>query len=409
MNRPAPSLFQGRQFSKWVKLGVPSLGIFLFWLLHHEVPILFNSLMISVGLYYVLNPLVDFMESHFIRRGLASFLVLIGFITIMYMIWLRFLTFSSDLGAKDLDSFQGNLKSTAQKIEEWLHKEVKTRVPALKRLIEPQTKVISAAEEGIKTSSIKKSQKDKSHLKEAPPEESLTSTPFSERILGVLGKWIMEHALDFAKTLLGLLPNLILIPYFTFFFLKDGRSFRKNLIEWIPNRYFEPSLKFFYEMDRRMHAYLQSMLLDCFLVGLLVGMGSYFVRAPYPIVFGCIAFLLNSIPLLGPLIYGVVCLIITIGAGSSTEVVLGFLMVFLLSRLCDDFIFAPTVYGRSHQLHPVIVICAILLGETVAGAWGMFLAIPIISTILLGISILREISVGEDALTIPHSLALPFG
>ncbi|MBI4023612.1 MAG: AI-2E family transporter [Verrucomicrobia bacterium] len=406
MNPPVSVTFQGKRFSKWIRFGLPLLSLFLLWLLYHEAPLLFSSLVISFGLFYILNPVVDFLEAHSLSRIAASALVLAGLVAVMYLMWMRVLSFSTDIRAQmDLDVFQRNLVGTAQRVIVW----VEVKMPVLKRFIEPETETLAAAVvEPARDVALKKRQKSRSGTEEPPPPPPPKPKTLPDRIEEFIAKQLMAVAPDLAKKLLGLLPNLILIPYFTFFLLKDGRSFRKTLIAWIPNRYFEPALKFFYELDRRMRSYFQSLMLDCVLVGVLVGVGSALVGAPYPVVFGLLACILNSIPLLGPLLYGLICLVITIGAGRPLDVVFGFAGVFVLSRICDDLVFQPTIYGKSHHIHPVVVVCAVLLGETVAGVWGMFLAIPITSILLLGLDIVREISMGEDTPPLPPSAFAPF-
>jgi predicted PurR-regulated permease PerM len=393
-------VFEGRRFSKWVKFGLPLIGLTCFWLLNHEAPLLFTSFMISWGLYYLLNPMVDYLERHSIRRGLASIIILFGFILIIYVVWLRFLTFSSDLRTKvDLDTFQRNIVNRLQSVGLWLE----NKVPTVKRYIQPEAESVEKTGAGNSKKVIIRTQQELDQL-----EAVKLRTVIEEKLNSVIKKIIFEEAPDLLRTILGLIPNLILIPYFTFFFLKDGRFFKKTMIEWIPNRYFEPALKFFFEMSRRMRSYLQSTLLDCLLVGVFVGIGSYFVGAPYPVVLGTIAFIFNTIPLLGPLIYGAICIVIPVAAGKSTDVIIGSIGVFVISRIFDDLFFTPVLYGKSHHLHPVVVVCSVLLGESIAGAWGMFLAIPITSLLILGASIIREISIGEDAKPLPDSFAAPF-
>ncbi len=401
MSHPVPVSFnQRRHFSRWVRFGVPSIGLFLLWLMYHEVPLLFSSMMISWGLYYILNPAVDFLEARSIRRTVASGIVLLGVIAVIYMAWLRFLDFSAEFRSKlDLDAFQKNLVRTTHQLIVWSEGEA----PVLKRFFEPETHAPSPPQ-----NSHGKHETDPSKKVAATLVGVAVALTLEERINAFYEEKVAEWVGPLTVKVINLLPNLILIPYFTFFFLKDGREFRKTLIGWIPNKYFEPAMKFFYELDRRLRSYLLTMLLDCMLVGTLVGVGSAIVGAPNPVVFGLIAFLLNTIPLLGPLLYGLICLLITIGSGKPPEVILGFVGVFLLSRLCDDLIFVPTIYGKSNHIHPIVVVCAVLLGETVAGVWGMFLAIPIVSVLFLGMGIIREISMGEEVEELPPSAFAPF-
>jgi predicted PurR-regulated permease PerM len=392
---PSEIFFEPRRFSKWVKIGVPLVSFGIFWILYSEAPLLFSSLILSTGLYYLLNPLVDYLESHSLKRGVASLLVLLALGLVFYLVWLRFVSFSADLKNQvDPAAFQRNLLTRVESAVLWAER----KAPMLKSYLHPE----NAAETRTRA------RKPLSQEEAARVESQKVRTLIEEKFKLLTQKFFVEEAPDLARKIVALLPNLILIPYFTFFLLKDGRLFKKTIIEWIPNRYFEPSLKFFFEMSRKMRAYLQSLMIDCFLVGVIVGTGSAIVGAPYPIVFGVVAFILNSIPLLGPLVYGAICILITVAAGKPGDVVLGMTAVFVLSRLLDDLVLIPLIYGKSHHLHPVLVVCAVLLGESLAGVWGMFLAIPVASILLLGLGILREISKGERTPPLPASAGWPF-
>jgi predicted PurR-regulated permease PerM len=390
------AIFRPKRFNPWFLMILLFAAFGLFWLLYHEAPLLFSSLMIAWGCFYFLSPIVDFLESLSIRRGAACVLVLIGVSIITYASWTWVITHrDAILGKINIVRFQDTLKNRVQEAVIWIGNEL----PDLKKFMAPAAKSAMSAEETVVAKIPKK--KDVQAPVTSSPQGAEAPKALPDQIDEFTQKQIKENAPGLAMKVFGFVPGLILVPYFTFFFLKDGRAFKKTLIQWIPNRYFEPALKFFYEMDRRMRSYLLCTFLDCVLVGLLVGVGSALVGAPYPLLFGILAFLLNSIPLIGPLIYGAVCLIVTIGEGAPTDVIIGFLAVFILSRLCDDLIFIPSIYGKSHHLHPIAVVCAVLIGERIAGAWGMFLAIPTVSILILAVTIIREISIGEDNNPIP--------
>lgn len=429
----APLPFRSRGFSRWVMFGLPLLSLSVLLLLYHHAPLLFTSLMISWGLFYVLSPAVDFLESHSVRRGFATALVLFGTIAVLYLLCLRLISVTADLRAQmSMEGFEKNLIHRGQQMVLWSER----KVPILKRFIaigadklNDAEKELNAQELQAKERKERKERKDKEQRKKNAVKTNAPTTPdpvvrenpaqSAEEVVAVAEatavataagkKTLEEWAPDMAAYLAKMTGSFLLVPYLTFFFLKDGRKFRMAIISWVPNRYFEPALKFFYEMGLRLRAYLGNTLLDCLLVGLLVGIGSALVGAPYPVLFGVLAFIFNTIPLLGPLVYILLCLIITIGSGKSGEVILGLTAVLAISRVCDDFIFIPTIFGKTHEIHPVVVVCAVLLGETLAGAWGMLLSIPIVSILVLGVGIVKEISVGEDNAPIPPSATGPFG
>ncbi len=385
--RPAP---RRHRPSPWMQFGLPLLGLAALWFFWDQTPLLFTSLIVSWGLFYVLNPMVDYLEGHALNRMAASATVMVGLVLAMWLAWSNLVGLAVDLRDKiDMDVFQKNLLVYAERV------------------------ILRADRDGP----LIHQYFERRALKEAPspsaaaPSQGGMPEELDRRLKEMLDRQVVELVPRVLKTLAGFLPNLILIPYFTFFFLKDGRQFKKTIVSWIPNRFFEASLKFLYEMDRNIRSYLQGTLLDCMLVGLFVGVGCALVGAPYPLVFGIISGVLNSIPLLGPMLYGGVCLLLIIGAGKPATVVpvvFGFSGVFVLSRIFDDLIVTPAIFGKSHHLHAIAVVCVVLLGSAIAGAWGMFLAIPVTSIVFLAIRIIREISLGEETKSTLHSSPAPF-
>ena len=379
----------------WAPLVVAGIGLVLLWLLYRSTTLLFTSLVVSVALHYALGPVVDFLEARSINRTAGSALVLGVIIIAIWLAWSRLIGVGLDIQRKiDVQVFQKNLVHQAENATAWIEREL----PIIERLFDPKVPI---ALQPRKESTAKLPTLGTAPTLGTPPT-------LAERSALLLEKEIVGQIPGAIRTLATALPNLILIPYMTFFLLRDAKLLRRAIIVWAPNHYFETSMMFLYELDRRMRSYLQALFLDCLLVGLLVGIGSAIVGAPYPIAFGLIAFVLNSIPLLGPLLYGTICTFITIGAGKPPEVVFAFLGLFVLSRLCDDLIIVPTIYGRSHHLHPLAVVAGVLLGESFAGAWGMFLAIPITSILLLGVAIFRELSTADTGADSPPWAFKPF-
>ncbi|MCC7517992.1 MAG: AI-2E family transporter [Verrucomicrobiae bacterium] len=373
----------------WVPLLAAAVGLGFLWFLYRNTTLLFVSLVLSIALHYALGPLVDWLENRAISRTAGALLVLGILVLALWMAWARLVLVGHDIQKKlDVEIFQKNLGRQVEKATGWIEREM----PFLRRFYEPKERGADLSRSGASPEAAKRA----------------SAAPLAERIAALLEREIVSLIPDAIRAVATALPALVLIPYMTFFLLRDAKRLRHAAIGWVPNRHFEASLMFLYELDRRMRTYLQALFFDCFLVGLLIGFGSALIDAPYPIAFGLIAFVLNSIPLLGPLLYGAICLFLTLGAGKPPEVVFSFLSLFILSRVCDDLIIIPTIYGRSHHLHPLAVVLAVLLGESLAGAWGMFLAIPTTSILLLGVDVFRELSSGGADTEIPSWAFKPF-
>jgi predicted PurR-regulated permease PerM len=98
------------------------------------------------------------------------------------------------------------------------------------------------------------------------------------------------------------------------------------------------------------------------------------------LIIGLIMGIFNVIPYAGPLIGAFLSLCIAVispidGDMLHTAVVL--CATIMSVKVVDDFIIQPTVYSDRVQAHPLEVFLCILIAGSVAGVWGMLLAIPL--------------------------------
>mgnify|MGYP001587241302 CR=1 FL=1 len=190
--------------------------------------------------------------------------------------------------------------------------------------------------------------------------------------------------------IMEIVTNLVLIPFVAFFLLKDGRSIKKSMIAFVPNKYFETFLCLLYEVNRQITNYIRGQLIDAFIVGFLAVIGLYMAGIKYAIVIGIIAGAANVIPFVGPLIgivVGSIAVLIDTGSGVGVLKVLG---VFAVVKLLDDVVIAPLAVGKSVDVHPMMVIIAILVGGFFMGVLGMLLAVPLYCTMKVSSQILYK-------------------
>ncbi|HTS05554.1 MAG TPA: AI-2E family transporter [Candidatus Eisenbacteria bacterium] len=100
---------------------------------------------------------------------------------------------------------------------------------------------------------------------------------------------------------------------------------------------------------------------------------------PYGPVLGVTAGMLEFIPLVGPIVGAVLILGVAFLAGFHHILLL---MLFLgCWRVLQDYFNSPRLMHNQVQLHPFVVIFAVLAGAEIAGVIGVFLSIPIAATI----------------------------
>ena len=180
---------------------------------------------------------------------------------------------------------------------------------------------------------------------------------------------------------LAYVPWLILIPVLSFFFLKDAESFRNSALQMLPRgRWRWRGDEFFQDVSRTLAAYTRAQLTACIFIGIICSIGFAVLGIPSPLVLGLIAGVFEFVPLVGPLLIGIIAAIVggLHGGSSSALMVILFLAVL---RIVQDYFIYPKLIGQGIHLHPLAVIIAILAGAELAGIAGIFLAIPVVAVV----------------------------
>jgi predicted PurR-regulated permease PerM len=179
----------------------------------------------------------------------------------------------------------------------------------------------------------------------------------------------------------------ILAPLIFVFLGFDSGQMRRYFIGLVPNRYFELSLTLLDRLDEAIGKYLRGALSECFLVGLTLCLGLILLGIPVgpAIAIGVISGLVNAIPWLGTAIALAICLSYALIAENIVPLVPGLnpnnlplhvLILVGIARVLDDLVFQPFVLGSAVNIHPLVVVVAIIGGSLILGLWGMIFAVP---------------------------------
>jgi predicted PurR-regulated permease PerM len=204
---------------------------------------------------------------------------------------------------------------------------------------------------------------------------------------------------DLAMQALRWIPSLLLVPYLTYFFLLDGPRFKRFLVQAIPNAFFEKTLYLFYRVEDQLRSYFRGLLLLTALDGLCLAVGLWFLGLDAPFFLAGLAAVMAWLPYLGS-IGGCLLAVIVAHHDAPNSPWLPYEVVglFILVRLCDDFIFLPLTVGRSLRMHPLVTVLMILLGGAVAGISGLLLVMPVLGVVMVIGQIIGELLTDERIL-----------
>lgn len=181
----------------------------------------------------------------------------------------------------------------------------------------------------------------------------------------------------------------LVIPFATFFFLKDGSHIRRNMLQFVPNKYFEISLSLLDKIETRLGFYFRSVLLQSVLVAFFSWLFLTIVGLNNALAVGIAVGIANSIPYFGPVIGYILSMIVSMIEVGNFSLILPCLIAIFFVQLLDNLVFQPFIFSRSADIHPVAILFIILIGAELAGILGMLVAIPIAATIKITINQIR--------------------
>lgn len=181
---------------------------------------------------------------------------------------------------------------------------------------------------------------------------------------------------------------IIVVPFATFFFLKDGSKFRRDILQYIPNSYFETTLNIIDKIETRLGMYFKGVALDCFLVGLMAYILLSFAGLQNALSVGIAVGIANSIPYFGPVMGYLLTGLVAIFETGDFSLIWTCMLALLVTHIVDNVLFQPFIFSRSSGMHPIVVLFVLMVGAETAGLIGMLLAIPAATIIKITI---REI------------------
>lgn len=191
---------------------------------------------------------------------------------------------------------------------------------------------------------------------------------------------ILTHTTGSALKLGGL---MVLVPLFTFFFLRDGQKIIRFSVSLVPNRYYEMAHDLSYLISRQLSHFVRGRIVEAFIVGLVVWGGLSLTDIPYAPLLGVFAGVTNLVPYLGPIvgmIPGILIALVDLGMGGQFWwIVATYLLI--AQVIVDNFILIPILISHVSNLHPLWVIIAIIMGGKLYGVLGMIIGVPVASII----------------------------
>jgi len=212
---------------------------------------------------------------------------------------------------------------------------------------------------------------------------------------------VQERVIEYANTLPNQLTNglrgffgivtniaiiLVTVPFLLFYMFKDGHRFPQAVSRFIPADYRDEGLKILKETGETLSAYIQGQVLVASMVGILAFIGYLVIDLRYALIMALIVAFTNIIPYVGPIIGGAPAVLVAF-FDSPTKALLVIVVILVAQQVEGNFL-SPMILGKSLDTHPATIIIILLAAGNLAGVLGMVLAVPtyaVTKTIILNL------------------------
>lgn len=316
------------------------------------IEIILLPMLLTGLLYYLLNPIVDWLEKYKISRtaAISVLFVLIG----LLLVWGLAVAIPSI--QEQVTSFAQNLPSNIQKIE--------------------------------------------SHVTTLLENEQFEQfRPTALEILNKVNDQIISYAQKFSSSAVNWASSLIstasqiivailIMPFILFYLLRDGQQLNAHVTQYLPTKWRSSVSKVLTDVNAQLSNYVRGQVTVAIIVALMFSVMFSLIGLSYPVTLGVMAGFLNLIPYLGSFLAMIPAVILGLIAGPV--MLIKVLIVFMVEQTIEGRFVTPLIIGSSLSIHPITILFVLLTAGQMYGVLGVLLGIPIYASIKVVVKAIFE-------------------
>ncbi|CQR25569.1 permease [Streptococcus varani] len=309
--------------------------------------------MILTGLlYYLLNPIVNWLERLKVSRTIAISIVFV--FIVFLLVW--GLAVAIPNIQEQIVSFARNVPNYIQNIEEQV-----TTLLEDDRFAQFRPAVID--------------------VMERLNEQAIS---FAQNLSSSAVGW----ASGFISTASQILVAVLIMPFILFYLLRDGKDLKGHITKNLPTSWRQPVGTVLTDMNNQLSNYVRGQVTVAIIVALMFSIFFSIIGLSYPVTLGILAGFLNLIPYLGSFLAMIPAVILGLVAGPLMLVKV--LIVFMVEQTIEGRFVTPLIIGSSLNIHPITILFILLTSGQMYGVLGVLLGIPIYASIKVVVKAIFE-------------------
>lgn len=288
--------------------------------------------LILAGLFAVLlRPIVKFLNEKLRIPGVIAIVITLVFAIAIGSAILYFMSYQISEFMNDLPTIKKNIQQNIWRLQSWISGKFGYSISEQKKYVDStvsDTKVISASSVGSITSSL---------------------------------------------------MYLVLIPVYTFLILHYRSLILGFFLKLVKKDHIENLQVIISEMKSIVRNYIMGLVIQVIIVATLTSLGYWIVGVNYFIFLGVLTALMNLIPYIGIIMASLISCLVALAGSNDPMAIVGVLGVTVIVQLLDNNILMPKIVGSKVSINALTSMVGVIVGGSLAGIAGMFLAIPMIA------------------------------
>lgn len=177
--------------------------------------------------------------------------------------------------------------------------------------------------------------------------------------------------------------GLFSVLFITFFFLKDNKILHNVFVLITPDRNEDRILSSLKKINDLLSRYFIGLIIQISILFAIYSVTLLIFNIKSAVVIAFLCALLNLIPYIGPLIGGVLMVLLTMTSSLEYDFqthiipVTSYVMLgYIIAQLIDNFFSQPIIFSKSVKSHPLEIFLIIVIGGLLFGITGMIFAVP---------------------------------
>ncbi|MCP1639071.1 putative PurR-regulated permease PerM [Streptococcus gallinaceus] len=309
--------------------------------------------MILTGLlFYLLNPIVDWLEKYKISRTVA--------ISILFILIALLLVWGV---AVAVPTIQEQVISFAQNVPNYI-KTVESQVNSLLKdqRFEALRPTIVQGLDNVNAQIISYAQK------------------FSSSAVNWAGNLI--------STASHIIVAILIMPFILFYLLRDGKHLNYHVTKFLPVKWRASVGRVLTDVNGQLSNYVRGQVTVAAIVAFMFSILFTIIGLKYPLTLGVMAGFLNLIPYLGSFLAMIPAVVLGLIAGPF--MLIKVLIVFMVEQTVEGRFVTPLIIGSSLSIHPITILFVLLTAGQMYGVLGVLLGIPIYASIKVVVTAIFE-------------------